>query len=78
MPLLPIFYGMDSKNPYSYIREFEEVYNTFKEKIATVDLMRLKLFPFTLKDKAKFWLKIFPFKDCQGAFETGLRCKLNF
>ena len=49
--LLPTFQGMESENPYSYIREFEEVCNTFKEEIATVDLMRLKLFPFTLKDK---------------------------
>ena len=51
--LLPIFHGMESENPYSHIREFEEVCNTFKEETATMDLMRLKLFPFTLKDKAK-------------------------
>ena len=56
MPLLPIFHGMASKNPYLHIRELEEVCNTFKEETATMDLMRLKLFPFTLKDKAKFWL----------------------
>ena len=56
VPLLPTFHGMESKNPYSHIREFEEVYNTFKEETTTVDLMRLKLFPFTLKDKKKIWL----------------------
>ena len=56
MPLLPIFHGVESENPYTHIREFEEVYNTFKEDMSTVDLMRLKLFPFTLKDKAKIWL----------------------
>ena len=56
MPLLPTFHGMESENPYSHIRKFEEVYNTFKEETATVDLMRLKFFPCTLKDKAKFWL----------------------
>ena len=54
--LLPTFHGMESENPYSHMREFEEVYNTFKEETVTVDLMRLKLFPFTLKDKAKIWL----------------------
>ena len=53
MPLIPTFHGMESENPYSHIREFEEVCNIFKEEIATVDLMRLKIFPFTLKDKAK-------------------------
>ncbi|RVW37778.1 hypothetical protein CK203_101711 [Vitis vinifera] len=36
--------------------EFEEVWNTFREGGASIDLMRLKLFPFTLKDKAKIWL----------------------
>ena len=56
VPLLPTFHGMESENPYTHIREFEEVCNTFKEDITTLDLMRLKLFPFTLKDKAKIWL----------------------
>ena len=54
--LLPTFHGMESENPYSHMREFEEVCNTFKEETTTVDLMRLKLFPFTLKNKAKIWL----------------------
>ena len=56
VPLLPTFHGMESENPYSHMREFEEVCNTFKEETVTVDIMRLKLFPFTLKDKAKIWL----------------------
>ena len=56
MPLLPTFHGMESENPYTHIREFEDVYNTFKEETTTLDLMRLKIFPFTLKDKAKIFL----------------------
>ena len=56
VPLLPTFHGMESENPYTHIRKFEEVCNTFKEDTTTVDLLRLKLFPFTLKDKAKIWL----------------------
>ena len=56
VPLLPTFHGMESENPYTHIREFEEVCNTFKEETTFVDLMRLKFFPFTLKDKAKLWL----------------------
>ena len=55
VPLLPTFHGMESENPYSHIRELEEAYNTFKEETVTVDLIRLNLFPFTLKDKEKFW-----------------------
>ena len=56
VPLLPTFHGMETENPYSHIREFEEVCNTFKEDIPNVDLMRLKFFPLTLNDKAKIWL----------------------
>ena len=56
VPLLPTFHGMESEKPYSYIREFEEVCYTFKEETTIVDLMRLKIFPFTLKDKEKIWL----------------------
>ncbi|WKA10509.1 hypothetical protein VitviT2T_028075 [Vitis vinifera] len=53
IPLLPTFHGMESDNPYQHIKEFEDVCNTFREGGASIDLMRLKLFPFTLKDKAK-------------------------
>ena len=56
VPLLPTFHGMESKNPYTHVREFEEVCNTFKEDVTTLDLMRLKIFPLTLKDKAKILL----------------------
>ena len=56
VPLFPTFHGVESENPYTYIKEFEEVCNTFKEDTTTVDLMRPKLFPLTLKDKAKIWL----------------------
>ncbi|RVW77500.1 hypothetical protein CK203_053472 [Vitis vinifera] len=56
VPLLPTFHGMESENPYSHIKEFEEVCNTFQKGGALIDLMRLKLFPFTLKDKAKIWI----------------------
>ena len=56
VPLLPTFHGMESENPYAHIKEFEDVCNTFQEGGTAIKLMRLKLFPFTLKDKAKIWL----------------------
>ena len=46
--LLPSFHGLDIENPYLHLREFEEVCNTYND---------LKLFPFSLKDKAKTWLQ---------------------
>ncbi|RVW83972.1 hypothetical protein CK203_047320 [Vitis vinifera] len=55
VPLLPQFHGMENENPYTHIKDFEEVCHTFQEGTASIELMRLKLFPFTLKDKAKLW-----------------------
>ena len=56
VPLLPTFHGMESENPYAHIKEYEDVCNTFQEGGGSIDLMGLKIFPFTLKDKAKIWL----------------------
>ena len=50
--LLPSFHGLDLENPYLHLREFK-VCNTSNCSMNTI---RLKLFPFSLKDKAKTWL----------------------
>ena len=47
---------MENENPYTHIKDFEEVCHTFQEGTTSIELMGLKLFPFTLKDKAKLWL----------------------
>ncbi|XP_052177519.1 uncharacterized protein LOC127791578 [Diospyros lotus] len=47
---------MDSENPYTHMREFEEVCGTCVDQNVNEDTVRLKLFPFSLKDKAKMWL----------------------
>ena len=44
------------ENPYTHIRDFEEVFTTFKEGAVDMDLLKLKAFPLTLKDKDKIWL----------------------
>ena len=56
VPLLPTFHGMENENPYTHIRDFEEVCTTFKEDATDMDLFKMKAFPLTLKDKAKIWL----------------------
>ena len=56
VPLLPKFHGMENENPCTHIRDFEEVCITFKEGAIDMDLLKLKAFPLTLKDKAKIWL----------------------
>ena len=56
VPLLLTFHGMENENPYTHIQEFEEVYTTFKEGVIDMELLKLKAFPLTMKDKAKIWL----------------------
>jgi hypothetical protein len=55
--LLPSFHGLDLENPYLHLREFEEVCNTYNDLNCSINTIRLKLFPFSLKDKAKTWLQ---------------------
>jgi len=55
--LLPTFHGLDAENPYLHLREFEEVCNTYNDQNCSMNTIRLKLFPFSLKDKAKTWLQ---------------------
>ena len=56
VPLLSTFHGMENENPYTHIRDFKEVCITFKEGVTDMDLMKLKAFPLTLKEKSKIWL----------------------
>ena len=51
--LFPTFHCMKNENSYTHIREFEEVCNTFVEGAIDMDLLKLKAFSLTLKDKAK-------------------------
>ena len=54
--LLPKFHGLDSESPYLHLKEFEEVCATLQNQTINDDVVRLKLFPFSLKEKAKNWL----------------------
>ena len=56
VPLLPTFHGMENENPYTHIRNIEEVCTTFKEGATDMEMLKLKSFPLTLKYKAKNWL----------------------
>jgi len=55
--LLPSFHGLDLENPYLHLREFKEVCNTYNDSNRSMNTIRLRLFPFSLKDKAKTWLQ---------------------
>ena len=54
--MLPSFYGLRNENPYKHLDEFLEICSTVKFQNFSDDALRLRLFPFSLKDDAKNWL----------------------
>ncbi|XP_019052070.1 PREDICTED: uncharacterized protein LOC109114208 [Nelumbo nucifera] len=54
------FCGMANEDPNSHIANFLEICDTFKHNGVSDDVVRLRLFPFSLKDKAKTWLNSLP------------------
>ena len=54
--MLPSFYGLNNEDPYKHMDEFLEMCLTIKIHNFSDDALRLKLFSFLLKDKAKYWL----------------------
>lgn len=54
--MLPSFYGLSNEDPYKHLDEFLEICTTVRFPNFPDEALRLKLFPFSLKDKAKHWL----------------------
>ncbi|XP_073121648.1 uncharacterized protein [Henckelia pumila] len=54
------FGGMTIDDPYAHLKIFLEIYDTFKMQGVSDDTIRLRLFSFSLRDKAKAWLTNLP------------------
>ncbi|KAI8535523.1 hypothetical protein RHMOL_Rhmol10G0180600 [Rhododendron molle] len=54
--MLPSFHGLDNEDPFKHIDEFVEKSSTVKIQNFSDDTLKLKLFLFSLKDRAKDWL----------------------
>ena len=54
------FGGLQGEDPYAHILTFLNVCATFKINGVTDDTIRLRLFPFSVRDKAQLWLASLP------------------
>ena len=54
--LLVAFYGLDHENPYGHVKKFIDTLATTKFQNFSEELVHLRLFPFSLHDRAKAWL----------------------
>ncbi|GAV67929.1 hypothetical protein CFOL_v3_11432, partial [Cephalotus follicularis] len=54
--MLPSFHGLATEKPYKHLDEFIEICSLFKIQNLSKDALKLILFPFSLKDRAKQWL----------------------
>ena len=57
---LPTFYGLENEDPYNHLNNFHAICQTFKYENFSDDDVKLRLFPFSLKDRARSWLNTFP------------------
>ena len=72
--LLPSFHGLPGEDPNKHLKEFHIVCSSMKPPAVTEEQIKLRAFPFSLKDEAKEWLYYLP----PGTVETWTTMKTMF
>ena len=54
---LPTFLGLTHENPYDFLSKFQTISSAMQLTRFTKDALRMHLFPFTLKERAKHWFQ---------------------
>jgi hypothetical protein len=58
--LLPTFHGLVGEDPHKHLKEFHVVCTSMKPTGVTEEQIKLRAFPFSLKESAKDWLYYLP------------------
>ncbi|KAF7824226.1 hypothetical protein G2W53_022370 [Senna tora] len=58
--LMPKFRGLPNEDPYKHLRQLHVVCSSMKPQDVTTEQVKLRAFPFSLKDAAKDWLFYLP------------------
>ena len=72
--LLPTFHGLAGEDPHKHLKELHVVCTSTKPTGVTKDQIKLKAFPFSLKDSTKDWLYYLP----SGSIKTWNKMKREF
>ncbi|KAL4325029.1 hypothetical protein GQ457_11G029310 [Hibiscus cannabinus] len=68
------FGGLPSENACQHLKSFLLICNSFKIHGVSNDVLKLKLFPYSLRDKAKAWLNNLP----PGSFQSWIELCRSF
>nr|XP_027067508.1 uncharacterized protein LOC113693131 [Coffea arabica] len=72
--LLPSFHGLPGEEPYKHLQEFDVVCNSMKPPGITEEQIKMRAFPFSLKDSLNDWLYYLP----PGSITTWDQLKKKF
>ncbi|KAL9244486.1 hypothetical protein vseg_018260 [Gypsophila vaccaria] len=64
--LLPTFHGLSTEDPNKHLSDFYIVCSSMKPTEVTDEQLKMRAFPFSLKDAARDWLYYLP----QGSIDT--------